>query len=72
MVQYIARGFLGLVFACSCLSVFVIISCFGTMFNYNDSLFYRLDAQILYFNTFITFPYMFRALLCSSSGGQLH
>ena len=29
----------------------------------NDSLFfYRLDAQILYFNTFIIFLYMFRAL----------
>ena len=34
--------------------------------------FYQLDAQILYFNTFITFLYMFRALLCSSSGGQLY
>ena len=33
--------------------------------------FYQLDAQILYFNTFIMFPYMFRALLCSSSGGQI-
>ena len=33
--------------------------------------FYQLDAQILYFNTFITFLYMFRALLCSSSGGQI-
>jgi len=33
--------------------------------------FYQLDAQILYFNTFIAFLYMFRALLCSSSGGQL-
>ena len=31
--------------------------------------FYQLDAQILYFNTFITFLYMVRALLCSSSGG---
>jgi len=40
--------------------------------NRNESLFfYQLDAQILYFNTFITFLYMFRALLCSSSGGQL-
>jgi len=28
--------------------------------------FYQLDAQILYFNTFIIFLYMFRALLCSS------
>jgi len=38
---------------------------------YIDRLFfYQLDAQILYFNTFITFIYMFRALLCSSSGGQ--
>jgi hypothetical protein len=34
MVQYIARGLLSLVFACSCLSVLVIISCFGSMFNY--------------------------------------
>jgi len=33
--------------------------------------FYQLDAQILYFNTFITILYMFRALLCSSSGGQV-
>jgi len=28
--------------------------------------FYQLGEQILYFNTFITFLYMFRALLCSS------
>jgi len=34
--------------------------------------FYQLYAQILYFNTFITFLYMFRPLLCSSSGGQLY
>jgi hypothetical protein len=34
--------------------------------------FYQLDAQILYFNTFITLLYMFRALLCSSSGGKLY
>jgi len=33
---------------------------------------YQLDAQILYFNIFITFFYMFRALLYSSSGGQLY
>jgi len=32
---------------------------------------YQLDAQILYLNTFIIFLYMFRALLCSSSGGQI-
>ena len=38
---------------------------------YNDSLFYQFDAQILYFNTFTIFLYMFRALLCSSSGGQI-
>ena len=38
---------------------------------WNDSLFYQLDLQILYFNTFIIFFYMFRALLCSSSGGQI-
>jgi len=37
-----------------------------------DSLFYRLYAQILYFNTFIILLFMFRALLCSSSGGQLY
>ena len=34
--------------------------------------FYQFDTQILYSNTFITFLYMFRALLCSSSGGQLY
>jgi len=34
--------------------------------------FCQLDTQILYFNTFITFFYMFRAFLCSSSGGQLY
>jgi len=34
--------------------------------------FHQLDAQILYFNTFIAFLYTFRALLCSSSGGQLY
>jgi len=33
--------------------------------------FYQLDAQILYFNTFFIFLYMFRALLCSSSGRQI-
>ena len=33
--------------------------------------FYQLDAQILYFNTLITSLNMFRALLCSSSGGQI-
>jgi len=33
--------------------------------------FYQLDEQILYFNTFITLLYMFRALLYSSSGGQI-
>jgi len=33
--------------------------------------FYQLDVQILYFNTFSTFLYMFRTLLCSSSGGQI-
>jgi len=36
------------------------------------SFFYQLDAQILYFNRFITFLYMFRALLCSSSGGDCY
>jgi len=44
----------------------------GLMLWNDDSLFfYQLDAQILYFNTFIILIYMFRALLCSSSGGQL-
>jgi len=33
--------------------------------------FYLLDLQIIYFNTFIIFFYMFRALLRSSSGGQI-
>jgi len=33
--------------------------------------FCQLDAQILYFNTFILFFYMFRALLCLSSEGQI-
>ena len=32
--------------------------------------FYQLDTQIVYYKTFIIFIYMFRALLCSSSGGQ--
>ena len=36
------------------------------------SLLYQLDTQILYFNTFIMLLYMFRALLCSSSWGQLY
>ena len=30
------------------------------------SFFYQLHAQIIYFNTFVTFLYLFRALLCSS------
>ena len=34
--------------------------------------FYQLDVQILYFNAFIILLYMFRALLCSSAGGQLY
>ena len=34
-------------------------------------LFYQLHAQSIYYNTFIIFVYMFRALLCSSSGGQI-
>jgi len=38
----------------------------------NDSFFYQPDAKILYFNTFITFFYMLRALLFSSLGGQLY
>jgi len=40
-------------------------------FLHNDCPFYQIDAQILYFNTFITLLYMFRALFCSSSGGQI-
>ena len=31
----------------------------------------RLLHKFLFYNTFITFLYMFRALLCSSSGGQI-
>ena len=31
----------------------------------------QLNAQILFYNKFIIFLYMFRALLCSSSGGQI-
>jgi len=42
------------------------------LMKYDDSLVYQLDAQIIYFNTFITFLYLFRALLRSSSGGQLY
>jgi len=49
------------------LAVVMIINIFSF-----DSLFYQLDTQILYFNTFIILLYMFRALLCSSSGGQLY
>jgi len=33
--------------------------------------YYQLDAQILYFNTFIILLYMFPALLWSSSGGEI-
>ena len=38
---------------------------------YNNSLFYQFDAQFLYFNTLFTSLCVFRALLCSSSGGQI-
>jgi len=31
----------------------------------------QLNAQILFYNKFIIFLYMFRGLLCSSSGGQI-
>jgi len=31
----------------------------------------QLNAQTLFHNKFIIFLYMFRALLCSSSGGQI-
>jgi len=41
------------------------------LYCFHDSLLYQLDAQILYFNTFITLLYMFRTLLCSSSGLQI-
>ena len=30
----------------------------------------QLNVKILFFNEFIIFLYMFRSLLCSSSGGQ--
>ena len=33
--------------------------------------FHQLDAQILYFNTFIVLLYMFLTLLCSSSEAQI-
>ena len=39
--------------------------------NISIVFFQQLDTQILYFNTFIIFFYKFRALLCSSSGGQI-
>jgi len=42
-----------------------------TLYDSLFFIFYQLDAQILYSNIFITFLYMFRELLCSSSGGQL-
>ena len=45
---------------------------FLTVFPNMIVFFYQLDAQIPYFNTFIRFLYMFRALLCSSSGRQLY
>jgi len=31
----------------------------------------QLNAQMIVFYKFIIFPYMFRALLCSSSAGQI-
>ena len=40
----------------------------------SDSFFFffnQLDAQTLYLKTFIMFLYMFWAVLCSSSGGQI-
>jgi len=40
----------------------------STTSPYHDSPFYQFDAQIIYFNTYITLLYMFRVLLCSSSG----
>ena len=42
-----------------------------TLEHHNNNLIYQLDAKILYFNTLITSLYMFRALLCSSSGGKI-
>ena len=43
-----------------------------TVSNVDNSLFYQLDTKIFYFlKTFITFLYMFRALLRSSSGGRI-
>jgi len=33
--------------------------------------YYQFDAKIFYFNRVIILLYMFRALLCSSSGGQI-
>jgi len=47
---------------------------FQTPYSVQDIVFsfYQLHAPILYFNTCITFLYMFREILCLSSGGQLH
>jgi len=62
-VLFINHGKLLDLCACECIKS----DCFR-----DDSLFYQLDEQIFYFNTFIILLYMFRALLCSSSGGQMH
>jgi len=45
---------------------------FIKLINVIDSQFYQLDERILYFITLIIFLHMFRAILCSSSGGQLY
>ena len=39
--------------------------------GHNDSFFYQLDAQIIYFNTCITFFHMFRALLCINTASGI-
>jgi len=48
------------------------VNIYAVVEGIDDSRFYQLYVQILYFNTFITFLYMFRALLCLSSGVQLY
>ena len=39
--------------------------------NNNNNFLPTLCTNYSFFNTFITFSYMFRTLLCSSSGGQI-
>jgi len=51
----------------------VVVRIFNDTTNYNDSIFFtNLVHKFFIFYKFIIFLYMFRALLCSSSGGQLY